>query len=301
MPTRRIHCFIAIRFGKDDTDAIFLKMAKVIEQMGLISRRVDKIEHIENINLKILSELNDADIAIADLTYASPSVYYEAGYAHRRVPVIYTCRKDHLHNTEDFLKLHFDVDRYNIIFWENPDDKDFEPKLKSRLQSVISKIVNPSMIGDLENFLRNMNKSLFNPENIIRRLNGLFSQIEVYPIVSRNDLQHDQNLEKRLIIYEEIFSMLDTEFEREKVPIQEEQWTRLAISLEDEIGQMRNRLEQSNYGETVMYVSHLYHYYKMYLNAMTKLHQRPSFKYGDKFHEVKTNIERLIQILQIPI
>jgi hypothetical protein len=31
----------------------------------------------------------------ADLRYARPSVYFEAGYAERSVPVIYTVRRDH--------------------------------------------------------------------------------------------------------------------------------------------------------------------------------------------------------------
>lgn len=301
MRTRRIHCFIAIRFGKDDTDEIFAKMNRVIEQMGLIPRRIDRIEHIENINLKILSELNDADIVIADLTYARPSVYYEAGYAQRRVPVIYTCRKDHLHNTEDSLKLHFDVDRYNVIFWENPDDLDFVPNLKSRLQSVISNLVNLSIVDELNDFLRDINKSSYNPENLFRRMDKLFSQIEDYPISSQKDPKHDLNLEKRLMIYREIVTMIDTDFVKEKAKIQETQWEHLGTSLKHDIGQLEKLLDQSNYGETVMYVSHLYHFYKMYLHAMTKLHQRPSLEYGKKFSEVKSKIERLVKIVQNPI
>gem|GEM_PF-6740222 len=269
--------------------------------MGLKPRRIDRIEHNENINLKILSELEDADIVIADLTYARPSVYYEAGYAHRKVPVIYTCREDHLHNKKDSLKLHFDVDRNNVIFWKSTKDLSFIPKLKARLQNVITSLVNLSIVDELNEFLRDIKKSSFNPENIFKRMDDLFSQIDVYPIVSREDLKHDLNLENRLTIHEKIFNMIDEDFLIETPKSQETQWKRLAASLKNEIGQMEKLLENSNYGEAVMYVSHLYNFYKMYLHTMTKLYQRPSFEYGEKYNEVKATIERFIKIVQNPI
>lgn len=301
MRASRIQCFIAVRFGEDDTDAVYNKMASTVDQLGLKPRRIDRIEHIENINLKILSELGDADIVIADLTYARPSVYYEAGYAQRKIPVIYTCRKDHLHNKEDSLRVHFDVDRYNIIFWENPNDISFVPNLKARLQSVIADLVKLPLVYELNNFLRDLEKSSFNPESLCRRMDSLFSQLDVYPRVTREDLNHDLNIEQRLMIYRDIFEMIDTEFLKEPSKAQEAQWTRFAGNLENEIGYLDELLTHSNYGETVMYTSHLYNLYKMYLRSMTKLHQRPSFEYGGKYNEVKAAIERLIQVVQNPV
>lgn len=300
MRVRKIHCFIAIRFGKKDTDAIYEIMAGVVDQIGLKPRRVDRIEHNENINNKILSELKDADIVIADLTYARPSVYYEAGFADRKVPVIYTCRKDHLHNKEDSRKLHFDVDRNNVIFWESSEDLAFKPNLKARLNKVISDLVNLSVVEELRGFLREIKKSSFNPVDLLGRVALLFSQLEDYPIVPKDDSKHDSNLEKRLVIYTEIFNMIDTEFLNEAKKSQDSQWEMLADGLEYEIGQMEKLLEDSNYGETVMYVCHLNNYYKIYLHTMTKLHQRPSPEYGRKYKKVRSRIEGLIEIVQSP-
>jgi nucleoside 2-deoxyribosyltransferase len=78
MSENKLHCFIAIRFGVEDTDTIYEKMADIVADLGLTPRRIDRIHHIENINSKIISEIEKADITIADLTYARPSVYPES-------------------------------------------------------------------------------------------------------------------------------------------------------------------------------------------------------------------------------
>jgi len=202
MRKKRIHCFIAIRFGKNDTDAISTEIIAAVKELGLEPRQLNKIEHTENINLKILSELNDSDLVIADLTYARPSVYYEAGYAHcRKIPVIFTCRKDHFQNKKDFLKIHFDVDRYPIIPWENPKDISFVANLKSTLRNEITKLFETPLINDLNSYLGDIKKTLVNPDNLLRRMEELYSRLNFYPMVSRDDLKHDLNIENRVIIY----------------------------------------------------------------------------------------------------
>jgi nucleoside 2-deoxyribosyltransferase len=44
--------------------------------------RVDQIEHNDDIDDKIIELIKKCDFCIADLTYARPSVYYEAGYVY---------------------------------------------------------------------------------------------------------------------------------------------------------------------------------------------------------------------------
>jgi hypothetical protein len=83
--------------------------------------------------------------AIADLTYARPSVYFEAGYAQRQVPVIYIARKDHFtpRLADEFgnYKVHFDLQMKNIIPWSNASDNVFVKKLKARINKVISPLL----------------------------------------------------------------------------------------------------------------------------------------------------------------
>ena len=81
MPAK-LRCFVAMAFAHKDTDAIFSALRKTLGPLGVNAQRVDRIEHNDNIDTRIISEIEAADLVIADLTYARPSVYFEAGYAH---------------------------------------------------------------------------------------------------------------------------------------------------------------------------------------------------------------------------
>ncbi|MEO7841617.1 MAG: hypothetical protein ABIU06_19930 [Anaerolineales bacterium] len=90
-------CFIASAFGHDDVDAIYDRcIIPILRKLSVTPLRVDRVEHNEDIDNKIFELLDSADFAIADLTYARPSVYYEAGYAAGKLkPVIYIAKRDH--------------------------------------------------------------------------------------------------------------------------------------------------------------------------------------------------------------
>ena len=90
-------CFIAMAFGREDTDLFYENLIlptlkKYNVTPIIINRRVSN----DDINIQIIEQLERADFCIADLTYTRPSVYFEAGFAQRSIPVIYTVRKDHL-------------------------------------------------------------------------------------------------------------------------------------------------------------------------------------------------------------
>ncbi len=300
MTENRVNCFIAIKFGKPDTDAIYEKIERIITELGLHPRRIDQIEHTENINQKIISELNESDITIADLTYARPSVYFEAGYSHRKTPVIYTCREDHLNNEEDNLKVNFDVDRYKIIFWNHPDDKSFPSNLRSRLQYVIENLTNIPLVEDLKSYLISLNKTRLNPENIFHRIKRLLSQLNMYPKVERNHLNHEINIKGRLILCKEIFEMVETDFSIEHPRAQQPQWVEFSMILEEELIYLENLSDQSKYGGKVLYAYYLNDFYKIYLETMTKLLQRSSTEYEKKYTRVKSGVEKLIKDIEKP-
>ena len=301
MPKDRVYCFIAMRFGEKDTDAIYDKIAMVVSELGLQPRRVDRLEHIENINKKIIDELDEADIAIADLTYARPSVYFEAGYAHRKIPVIYTCRKDHLHNKDDNLKAHFDVDRYSIIFWDDSNDESFTPSLKSRLQTTINDLVNLPLINDLNNYLVYLNRSGLNPENLIKRNAKLFSLLNDYPKVELSHLNHERNIKERTALYNEILKMIQTDFLKQLPSAVQNQLMNLAPILEEEVDYLEMLYEKAKYGSKVMYANYLSELYKVYLDATIMLYSRPSLEYGKRYDRVKSMVERVIQDIEKPV
>ena len=108
---------------------------------GYISVRIDKKDHLEKIDDKIIAEIRRSKFLVVDLTEGAPvttkdgatkggtrgSVYYEAGFAYGLdIPVIYTRRRAS-HN-----KVPFDIRQYACIFWDTPEE------LKSKLAQRIS-------------------------------------------------------------------------------------------------------------------------------------------------------------------
>ena len=140
---KKISCFVACAFGKDDVDEIYENaILPVLESMEIKPYRVDQIEHNDDIDNKIIELISKCDICIADLTYARPSVYYEAGYfTGLRKSVIFTARKDHFspkaEDTYGNFKIHFDLQMKNIIQWSSTNRVDtFKRKLLSRLKYI---------------------------------------------------------------------------------------------------------------------------------------------------------------------
>jgi len=136
MNSRNIKCFIAMPFGRDDCDRLYKRSIKpVLRALKITPIRVDQREHKEDLNLYIIKMLNESDMALADLTYARPSVYYEAGFAEHRISVVYTAREDHLSNKQkdDNLRVHFDLGMKKIVPWRDPADPVFAKRLRQRV------------------------------------------------------------------------------------------------------------------------------------------------------------------------
>jgi nucleoside 2-deoxyribosyltransferase len=138
MPAKKLRCFVAIAFGWTDTDQLYAKLESKFDNR-LTLRRVDRINHNKDVDDKIIEELRVADLVLADLTYARPSVYFEAGYAQGRpIPVIFTARRDHIGKsaTDDARRIHFDLQMRNVIGWTSPTDIKFFQKLARRIALV---------------------------------------------------------------------------------------------------------------------------------------------------------------------
>src|SRR5690349_3854545 len=117
-------CFVAMAFDRNDTDRLYnQQIQRALKRAGVLPIRIDRIDHNDDIDDRIIAELNQCDLALADLTYARPSVYFEAGYAARVRPVIYTCRADHFRPRQDDpegnLRVHFDLQMKNILKWSD--------------------------------------------------------------------------------------------------------------------------------------------------------------------------------------
>jgi len=135
-------CFVAMRFGDDEVAAVYDQLLKPIIEAVAVPRVVNRIVHNDRIDRRIIKELDQADLAVADLTHARPSVYYEAGYADRRVPVVYTCREDHLRTAApDSARVHFDLAMVNCVPWRSPTDSAFRTRFRAQFRLVIAPIL----------------------------------------------------------------------------------------------------------------------------------------------------------------
>jgi nucleoside 2-deoxyribosyltransferase len=144
-PKVRLRCFVAMAFGHGDTDEVYDSIKKTLEPIGIDTIRVDRLEHNDDIDDRIIAEIKQADFVLADLTYARPSVYFEAGYAQRVVPVIFTARRDHFKakfdDSQGNLRIHFDLQMRNIIGWSSARDETFLKRLNARVKRVVAPIL----------------------------------------------------------------------------------------------------------------------------------------------------------------
>jgi len=107
-------------------NAIYL----AVEEAGYEPIRIDRVEHIDKVDDKIIAEIRSSKFVIADLTGHRNGVYFEAGFAlGLGIPVVWCVREDQLE------KAHFDVRQFNLIIWKN--EKDLKEKLLNRIKAVI--------------------------------------------------------------------------------------------------------------------------------------------------------------------
>lgn len=168
MDRKPIKCFVAMAFGKSDCEQIYDDhILPTLDQMHVVAIRVDRRQHKDDLNNYIIRMLNEADIVLADLTYTRPSVYYEAGYAERSIPVVYTVRRDHLSRSQsdDRLRVHFDLEMKKIVAWSDPQDNTFSRRLRQRL----SYFLRPLRRGRDEQLKLSADRAEFNSWSVASR------------------------------------------------------------------------------------------------------------------------------------
>lgn len=110
----------------------------ITKKFNLTSILISDVEMKETIDNAILDQITQSRFIICDLTYARPSVYFEAGYTTGKgFKIFYTCRRDHNSDDErfnaDVNKVHFDVRNRKITWWEPDKLEDFKNELSERI------------------------------------------------------------------------------------------------------------------------------------------------------------------------
>jgi hypothetical protein len=144
----RKRVFFIMAFGRDDMDLVWTKAyAPVCSELNLDPVRIDKVDNGAPKLDQILSEIRNAKLIVADLTYCRPNCYYEIGFAHAcraQDEVLMCAREDHIgQNSSDQNKIHFDISGYHIHGWnlEKLDDyrSSFKNVLEQRLKIIHSR------------------------------------------------------------------------------------------------------------------------------------------------------------------
>lgn len=124
-------CFVAMSFGDELTTAYTLGIEPAILDCGFSVVRLDRVEHADNINDRIIADIRRAQFVVAEFAKHPGGVYFEAGFAYGLGKlVIWTCRKDDFHQ-----KVHFDTRPFNHILWDT--EVELREKLTNRIRALV--------------------------------------------------------------------------------------------------------------------------------------------------------------------
>lgn len=129
MSVSKGEAFIAMAIDStiSELDDVLDAIKSACNACDINAKRVDDYQSNERITDRIVASIRAAEFVIADLTYARPNVFFEAGFAHG-------LDKTPIYIAKQGTKLEFDVKDYPIIFFRNMRD------LKSGLQKRLAEI-----------------------------------------------------------------------------------------------------------------------------------------------------------------
>ena len=137
-----VQAFVIMQIGNSDLNRIFDEVIdSAVIAAGLPpAKRIDKHNKGGSLS-EITAMIEDSDIIIADLTNERPNCYLEVGYAmgrNRYRNLILLAREDHSPDSPNYRpgakKVHFDLNGYDILFWNPNRLSEFRTELKSRIQ-----------------------------------------------------------------------------------------------------------------------------------------------------------------------
>lgn len=133
---KRLILFVAMSFRDEEEPALvdyYRAMERAVEKTDLLIdiRRMDLVDGDYEISQKIMAEIDNAKIVLADFTLNSRNVYFELGYARAKgCYIIQTARKG--------TNLEFDIRNWRTIFYRNATE--LEEKLLSEIKKSHDKI-----------------------------------------------------------------------------------------------------------------------------------------------------------------
>jgi nucleoside 2-deoxyribosyltransferase len=129
-PRSTSQAFVAMWFNKELEDVWEDGFKSALAETGYTPIRIDRTEHNEKVDDRIIAEIRKSSLLVADFTGQRGGVYFEAGFAMGLgTPIIWTCRDT------DIDSLHFDTRQYNHIVWATAAD--LKDKLVNRIEATL--------------------------------------------------------------------------------------------------------------------------------------------------------------------
>ncbi|CAJ0900484.1 hypothetical protein R20233_04494 [Ralstonia sp. LMG 32965] len=145
-------CFYITPIGSEDSEErkhadLFMSslVQPALEELGLTVVRADQIGEPGMITTQILEYLKRSRLAIADLSYLNPNVFYEVALRHAlRLPVVQIIRKAD--------RLPFDVNQSRTLIFDTSDIYSLVPKLQTYRAEIANQarkaIDDPESVGN---------------------------------------------------------------------------------------------------------------------------------------------------------
>jgi hypothetical protein len=132
--TSSSQAFVAMHFAETTMPLRKDGLIPAVSGAGFRPMIIDEKDHNNDMIDEILSEIRQSRFVVADFTEQRGGVYHEAGFAQGLgLPVIRTCKKDQV------ARLHFDVNHYPFVLWEDEHLPDFRERLQRRIEAVIGR------------------------------------------------------------------------------------------------------------------------------------------------------------------
>ena len=137
--------------GVPETERIWKEVYEpVINDSGLNPIRIEEDDDGTSMHRQINEDIVDASLIIGDITFARPNCYYEVGYAYgkgKNSNLILCCREDHNSDSPNFkpgeYKVHFDLQTYYILWWDENNLEEFRTKLAAKIERRKEKFLQP--------------------------------------------------------------------------------------------------------------------------------------------------------------
>lgn len=133
---KRSQAFVAMAFKNEHREARQGGLKEGIEAAGYEPYIVDRDEFLGKVDDRIVAEIRQSWLMVADLSFSRPNVYFEVGLAEGLgIPVVLT-----FHDRENRLaddEPQFDKRQDNIIFWKTKEE--LAERVQRRIEAVIGR------------------------------------------------------------------------------------------------------------------------------------------------------------------